>query len=228
MSAPGASPQSAGAGTTRFPPLRSPGEIALPVSKRVLLPTSNPPTVRAAVTKALESGGFTPVADPPVARGDGGELSVHEGLEPHFGERRVRRTATSSSTRASMSVLIASGALLGLLDAFVVGSAILLIPWVGVGVGAAGFIWLRYGRTYQSEVIAVVPVSTTAGSDDPGGPANPPGLLWSVGRVRSVGYAGSRTTVGVPDCPVSLIDTLTAVVRRFDSELGEFPSVAAP
>ncbi len=199
----------------------------MPVSKRVLLATSHPPTLRTAVTKALASGGFAPIAASPGARGEGGELPVQGEIEPQYGERRVRRTATSSSTRASMAVLIASGALLGLLDAFVVGSAILLIPWLGVGVGAAGFIWLRYGRTYESEVIAVAPALTTSASDDPVDSSGSPALVWSVGRVRSVGYAGSRTAVGVPDCPVSLIDTLTAVARRFDSELGE-PSTDGP
>jgi hypothetical protein len=208
------------AGSAHYPPLRSPGEISLPVSKRVLVTASSLPALDGAVVAALTSGGFAAVRESAETHSESDELSVQSGTPSHFGERRVRRVATSSSIKASVGILIAAGALLGVIDAFVVGSAVLLIPWLGVGLGASGFIWLRYGRTYQSELIAVVPVPTPP-SDEADGPAAAVTLLWSVGRIRSVGYGGSRTSLGVQDCPVALIETFTSVVRKFESELGK-------
>jgi hypothetical protein len=137
------------------------------------------------------------------------------------GERKVRRVATSASMRASIAVLLGAGIGLGGLDMIIIGSVLYALPWVGVAGVGAFLLWLRYGRTYQSEVIGVsVALSPPADGNAPtdtsvGRTAE---VAWRVGRIRSVAFAGARTALDVEDCPVALMDALVLAVRRFQAD----------
>ena len=135
-------------------------------------------------------------------------------------ERKVRRVATSRSMRVSMAILVGAGAGLGGLDLFVAGSWVYAVPWVLVAAVGAFLLWLRYGRSYESEVVAVSVLPSTAAPERPTGGASGPDaalVTWSAGRIRSVAFAGVRAAVDVKDCPVSLMEALAQMVRRFQS-----------
>ncbi len=168
-----------------------------------------------AISNAVEWGGFTVVESSlgtalgsgnPVGPGEPGEL---------YAERHVRRVAAGRPVRASIAALVGAGAALGGLDAYVVGSMILAAPWVAAGVFVALFLWLRYGRSYESEVVGVALLPPEAGS-----PGEQPGVVWTAGRIRSVTLGGSRAAVEVVDCPVALMEALSRMVHRFESEVG--------
>jgi hypothetical protein len=135
-------------------------------------------------------------------------------------ERKVRRVATSRSMWVSMAVLVGAGAGLGGLDLFVAGSWVYAVPWVVVAAIGAFLLWLRYGRSYESEVVTVSVLPSTAAPERPAGGASAPGatlVIWSAGRIRSIAFAGVRAAVDVKDCPVSLMEALAQMVRRFQS-----------
>src|SRR5208282_811884 len=204
-------------------PLRSVDRLPLPVGQKVPVPLQTRDKVVSAVSSAVGLGGFTlvesslgqsPGSGTALPLGDAGEL---------YAERNVRRVATGRPVRASIAVLVGAGAALGGLDAYVVGSVILAAPWVAAGVFVALFLWLRYGRSYESEVVAVAllaPAAMPPGPADGAPPSDLSAVVWTAGRVRSITYAGARTAVAVVDCPVSLMEALARMVHQFQSEVG--------
>ena len=162
--------------------------------------------------KLVESSfGANPPPRVPVAEGYLGLL---------VGERKVRRVATAASMRASIAILLGAGVGLGGLDMIIVGSVIYAVPWVAVAGVGSFLLWLRYGRTYESEVIEVSAALTPPrqGGWTSGAPNEPTAEVdWRVGRIRSVAFSGARAAVDVVDCPVSLIDSLVRAVRSFQS-----------
>jgi hypothetical protein len=120
----------------------------------------------------------------------------------------------------SMAVLLAAGVGLGALDVLVGGSWMYAVPWVVVAGLGSLLLWLRYGRSYESEVVAVSLRPLPAEASRPAGAKSRPGeslVLWSAGRIRSVAFAGVRAAVDVKDCPVTLMDTLAQMVRQFQA-----------
>lgn len=202
-------------------PLRAIERYPMSVGQSASIVGAPPDAVSAAFSAALDSGGFSlvPVARPTETENGGGLVSGRT----VFAERNVRRVATHAGMIVSMSVIFGAGVALGAVDGILVGGIWYTFPWFFGGAAAAGLLWWRYGRTYESEVIAV----QLLGSSPTGlAPASRPGsvasgtVVFKAGRVRSVAFSGTRTAVGVLDCPISLMESLGGVVRRFQSELG--------
>ena len=203
------------------PPLRSADRFPLPVSQRVQVPPRPPEAVALAVSTAVKEGGFTVVESPRARRSEGTVPAAGDRFV--FAERSVHRVATDAAMRVSLGSLIGAGVGFGALEAFLFGGAVVALPWCLGGLGLAGLIWWRYGRTYESEVIVVsvsAPQEEDPRSSDPTAAGPRRHVALSAGRVRSVLFGGTRTAVGVKDCPVRLMEALTRVVRRFEAELG--------
>lgn len=208
----------------RAAPLRYADRLRLPVGQQISIPIRSPDSVAQGILSAVSGGGFavveanwTSLPGSPAPDGDrfsGGSL---------IAERKVRRVRTATSMRVSIAVLLGAGVGLGGLDVLIIGSVVYALPWVAVAAAGAFVLWLRYGRTYESEVIAVsASVSSAALEgetvDSSGRPSA--AVAWSVGRIRSVAFAGARAAVDVVDCPVSLMETLVRAVRQFQSGAG--------
>lgn len=202
-------------------PLRAMERYPMPVEQRAAVSAVRPDALATALSDALSFGGFTPA---PLA----GEsrASVPPSLvagRTQYAERNVRRVPTHTAMRVSMGVIVGAGISLGAVDGVLVGGIWYTFPWFLGGVAGAGLLWWRYGRTYESEVLAVRFSGRPAPGTPPAGPLATPvtgTVLWSAGRVRSVLFAGVRTAVGVLDCPIPLMESLGGVVRRFETEFG--------
>ena len=173
-----------------------------------------------AIRDVVISGGFNVVQSTIAAPGESTGPPGKPAVGTLVAERKVRRVATSRSMSFSMAVLLAAGVGLGALDVLVGGSWTYAVPWVLVaGIGSL-LLWLRYGRSYESEVVAVSLLPLPTGASRPAEAESRPReslLLWSAGRVRSVAFAGVRLAVDVKDCPVTLMDALAQMVRQFQA-----------
>lgn len=208
----------------RVPPIRSIDQYPLPVGQNVVVLVRSPEEVPSAARAALGASGFT------VVQTSGTSMSGNAAPESRppvlFAERSVRRVETHISMRMSVGVLVGAGVSLGAVDGLILGKAIYAFPWIGVGLIGAGILWWRYGRSFESEVVALhcSPLPQDRSSSTEGSGAAPRmNAAWSAGRVRSVLFAGSRTAVGVVDCPIPLMEDLSKVVRTFEGELGASP-----
>jgi len=205
----------------RVAPLRSADRLSLPVGQKVVAPAGTREGVVEAISTVVVAGGFTLVASPLKTPPDSGASAVGGTASTLIAERKVRRVATSYSMRVSIAVLLGAGVGLGALDTVIAGSVIDAAPWVGIAGLGAFLLWLRYGRTYESEVIAVSLLPPTSGR--PGETAGASlesevDVMWSAGRIRSVAFSGVRAAVEVVDCPVSLMDALVRLVHGFQTE----------
>jgi len=197
--------------------LRYADRLRLPVGQKVSAPGKSQDELVQGMLTAVGEGGFELVESslsPP--RGSGTAVATGT-FGTLIAERKVRQVATSRSMRASMAVLVGAGVGLGALDAFLVGSWVWGTPWVAVAGVGAFLLWLRYGRTYESEVLAAFVAPPSAGEAGQGTATSPAVVLWTVGRVRSVAFSGARAAIDVVDCPVALMETLAQVVRRFQT-----------
>ena len=211
-----------------LPTLRSVDRYPLPVSQKVVVPLGSVGRVSTVASALLQQGRFTLITLPrePVPGNPGSPVAD----APIFAERSAQRMATHISMLATVGVLVGAGVSLGAVDALVFGNVLYALPWVAVGVVGAGVLWWRYGRGYESEVVAMH-FTETLPAAGPSGPATTVSggveAVWSAGRVRSVLFAGTRTVVGVVDCPISLMRTLGGIARRFEAELAA-PSPPVP
>lgn len=204
----------------RVAPLRYADRLTLPVGQKVSASGRSRDALVRGILSVVGQSDFTIVestlgsaAEAPAAD-DGGDAG---GL---IAERKVRRVATGAPMRTSIAVLLGAGIGLGGLDMIIAGSVIYAVPWIALAGIGAFLLWLRYGRTYQSELMAVAvsyprPSPGGAPFDASSGPTAE--VYWSVGRIRSVAFAGARAAVDVEDCPVALMETLVRVLRRFRS-----------
>lgn len=222
-------PLSEGAASSnrRVSPLRSADRLSLPVGQSVRVYSRPGAEIGRAISEAVRSGGFSVVLSSWVPSGGATASPDRIASGTLIAERKVRRVATSRSMRFSIVVLLAAGAGLGGLDLIVGGSWTYAVPWVVVAAVGAFLLWLRYGRSYESEVIAVSLLALPdEPSPPPGADSHPEGrareslILWSAGRIRSVAFAGVRAALDVKDCPVPLMDALTQAVRKFQSAAG--------
>ncbi len=211
-----------------LPPLRSVDRYPLPVSQMVTVPPGTSERVASVATALLRNGGFTLVALP--SSGSPTDPGSHLAGTVVFAERSAQRVATHASMLATVGVLVGAGISLGAVDGLVFGSLIYALPWVVVGIVGAGVLWWRYGRGYESEVVGVhltpAPLGKPGSVSDPSSPGGGE-VVWSAGRVRSVLFAGTRTVVGVVDCPIPLMRALGGFARRFAAELS-LPAPPAP
>jgi len=193
----------------------------MPVEQRAAVVTLGTEALAGAISDALTSGGFSPVA---ASRAGGAAVPPPPTSgRTQYAERDVRRVPTHTGMRISIGVLVGAGICLGAVDGVLVGGLWYTFPWFLGGVVGAALLWWRYGRTYESWVIAV----RFSGESVVGAAANGEPLplatgtvVWSAGRVRSVLFAGVRTAVGVLDCPIPLMESLGGVVRRFKMDVG--------
>lgn len=210
-------PQRAPRTLRRVAPLRYADRLRLPVGQQVSVPIGSADSVVEGILSAVKGGGFALVETTwgslPATRASVGDGFSGGSL---IAERKVRRVPTARSMRVSMAVLLAAGVGLGGLDMLIGGSVTYAVPWVAVAAVGTFLLWLRYGRTYESEVMAVsasVSAPTLDASSRPSA-----AVAWSVGRIRSVAFAGARAAVEVQDCPVSLMEALVRAVRQFQSK----------
>ena len=196
-----------------LPPLRDLEQFSMPVGQQVRVPAEPFPAIPAAISRTVTGAGFTVEASGMPTDG-----SVPPGgVRPStvIAERNVRAVPTHGSTRLAAAVLFGAGVALGGLDAYLVAEPTLAVPWAAGGAVAALLLWFRYGRTFESEVVSV-----RLATPDPPGTAALATVVWTAGRVRSVIFAGTRTAVGVVDCPIPLMEALGRSVRQFEAEVG--------
>ena len=127
------------------------------------------------------------------------------------GERGLRRRGTSSSTRDPMIVVFVAGIILGSLDAYIVGSVLVGAYWVLGGAGVAGLFWLRFGGTYESDIVSVM-VFRPGHSTGPIPPAVT--VVYSAGRIQSNIQATLRVPA-VVNAPLRLAREVGSFAREF-------------
>ncbi len=214
-----ASPAVARPGLT-VPTLFLPADVPLPLRQDVPLPDVPWPRVADTIRSTLAAGGFQilSASETPPAAGEtsfGGFPRKSETVA----ERRRQRAPMPAPTRVSVYVLFGAGLGLGIFDAVAVGVPIVALAWAGGSALVAALFWLRYGRSFQSEVVVVAlrwgrPTKATPGSVD-----HPtPHVAWFAGRIRSDVRGGHRTAVEVT-VPQGLARDAGALARDFQTRL---------
>lgn len=132
------------------------------------------------------------------------------------GERGVRRQGVTSSTAVvPMIVVFAAGAILGGLDAYILGSPEVGIFWVLGAAATSGLFWLIYGGTYDSDLI-LLSVSRPA----PTATASATSVvivLWAA-RIRSQ-IRADRRFPSVVSGPLKLAAEVGQLVRELDRRM---------
>ncbi|HTT73788.1 MAG TPA: hypothetical protein VMG99_06550 [Thermoplasmata archaeon] len=187
------------------PPLTGGTPIPLPVGQSVDLTGPQGAALLERYEAALRAEGF--VVEPTLHALLGSDGGVPPTVATVVAERRLRRAPIQRPTRVTIAVLLGCGIALGALDAYVVGAVVVAFPWAAAGAAGAAILWARYGRVYESEVVALA-IGRVEGA---GGPRTV--LGWSAGRVRSTVFGGARTESSVVDCPVPLMEALGRIVR---------------
>jgi len=207
----------------RTAPLRSAERVTLPVGQNVRAPLRIEGGLDQAIREVVRAGGFSVVQSSLAAVREPAPSPGEVASGTLIAERKVRRVATSRSMRFSIVVLVGAGVGLGALDVLVGGSWTYAVPWVVVAGIGSFLLWLRYGRSYESEVVAVSLLPLPTGPSRHPSPVPGPEdslVLWSAGRIRSVAFAGTRAAVDVKDCPVPLMETLAQMVHQFQAAVG--------
>ena len=160
----------------------------------------------------LEDAGFTPFPSSGLDRILG--TSKDRYSLAWVGERGVRRRGMTSSTAVvPIAVVFVAGAILGGLDAYILGSPLVGVLWVLGAAATSGIFWLRFGGTYDSDLILLTVSHRTSG--DPGGAGWASVVLWGA-RVRSHIQADLRLpeVVSGPIKLASEIGSLSREIRR--------------
>ncbi|HTT45467.1 MAG TPA: hypothetical protein VMH38_05570, partial [Thermoplasmata archaeon] len=127
-------------------------------------------------------------------------------------ERGLRRRGVTSSTAVVPIIAVfVAGSILGGLDAYIVGSPLVGVFWVLGAAATSGIFWLRYGGTYDSDLVLLT-VSTSALSSG----TNSDGVsvvVWA-GRVRSQIHSDVRVPA-IVDGPLKLAREVGSLVREF-------------
>lgn len=145
-------------------------------------------------------------------------LGVRTGFRASWvwvGERGLRRRGTSSTTRLPMAVVFGAGILLGAVDAYIAGSVVVGAYWALGGAAVAGIFWLRYGGTYESELLSVEiarPVDSGASS------STAVSVAFAAGRIRCQIRAGLREPSAV-SAPLRLAREVGSLSREFRKEV---------
>jgi hypothetical protein len=203
------------------PPLYLDTGFGFPFRQEVRVAPEAASRASATARAVLEAAGFYPVDRP--GRG-GGEDSTVADARVWIGERGLRRRGVTASTAVvPMIAVFVAGSILGGLDAYIVGSPLVGIFWVLGAAATSGVFWLRYGGTYDSELVML-----TVSDRAPSGSAGSEGasvVIWAA-RVRSQ----VRSDVRVPsvvDGPLRLATEVGALVREFQRRLSS-PVAPAP
>jgi len=200
------------------PPLDLSAGLGFPFRQEVPLSPELAPRATATARAVLESAGFEPIAAPRPEYG-----APVRGVDPRVwvGERGLRRRGVTASTAVLPIIAVfVVGSILGGLDAYIVGSPTVGIFWVLGAAATSGVFWLRYGGTYDSELVMFT--VSEPNSDPKSG--NPSVVFWAA-RVRSQVRADVRMPSTV-DGPLKLATEVGTLVREFRRRL--VPSMAGP
>lgn len=128
-----------------------------------------------------------------------------------IGERGIRRRSVTSSTAVIPIVAVfVAGSILGGLDAYIVGSPLVGIFWVlGAAVASLVF-WVRFGGTYDSDLVMV----TVARASETTSATTLPVVFWGA-RIRSQNHSDVREP-SVVSGPLKLAAEIGALVREFE------------
>lgn len=183
--------------------------------------------------ETLRERGFrvSPPASSAVAKASGGAGS--EGVTVRVAERDVRRGPMDRPVVEAVVALLGGGIVLGVVETLLAGTPFYAGPWVLGAALVSLALWLRYGRTFESDVIvALVRARVDAGGS--GGedlasarPASPVEVLWQTGRVRSVLHGGRRIAVRVIECHPVQVRELIHVIDQFDTRFRRSPGGVA-
>jgi hypothetical protein len=141
-------------------------------------------------------------------------------------ERNVRHDSAGLSLHVTIWALVGCGVVLGVVDSDVIGSWVILVPWVTAFAAMAFVFWYAFGRCYRSEVVMVV-LEPEGGSSVstvgvPGVASSPHTVTWFAGRVRSetrnAAEPNSRRPVRV-DPALDLVRVLADLIKDFKKRM---------
>jgi hypothetical protein len=210
------------------PPLDLSSGLRFVFRREVRLPPDSGPRLEEVAQAVLEDAGFEPVRGSRPARGTN-DLSSPEG-RAWVGERWLpRRRGTASTTRLPIVTLLLAGCVLGGLDAYISNSLVVAGYWFVGAVGVSVAFWVRYGRTYDTDVAQVTLSGPTV--SPPPGPGLPSVVFWA-SRVRSQVHSGVRVPTGVSG-PIWLAAELGELAREFERRMsgpgdGRSPRTTSP
>lgn len=136
------------------------------------------------------------------------------------GERGLRRKGITSSTAVFPIIAVfVAGSILGGLDAYIVGSPVVGVFWVLGAAATSAIFWLRYGGTYDSDLVllTVQHPSTKVGSP----PLSASAVFWAA-RVRSQIHADLRIP-SVVSGPLKLAAEVGSISREFERRISTRP-----
>lgn len=200
------------------PELTLPGDLALPFRQELRVPVGDWGTLTPHIAATLEAAGYRVVGSARPRRSKRPPLSPPS-ASVTVGERNRHPIRMLRPMRASIWALFAGGLVLGAFDTIAVGNPLVLIPWVLVAAGIAALFWYRWGRSYESDVVAVT-WHAGRGGEEGGVPAASavPRLVWWAGRVRSDIRGASRTAVAA-EYVTSLAGELGNLTRALAARL---------
>lgn len=190
------------------PPLDLGNGFGFPFRQEVRVPSSLSGKAEALARSVLDAAGFDPasVSGADAARDQAGTT----GFQFWIGERGLRRRSVTSSTAVIPIIAVfVCGSILGGLDAYIVGSPVVGVFWVLGAAGASLIFWLRFGGTYDSDLVMV----TVAPPPAPSSPEVPV-VFWAA-RVRSQIHSDVREPAVVSG-PLKLAAELGSLVHEFE------------
>ncbi len=203
-----------------IPTLSVPEGLTFPLRQDVPLPAVPWPRVTEAIRATLGAAGFEILSiHEDVATGGGASSRGYPRRSETLAERRRRSVSMPAPTRVSVYVLFGAGLGLGIFNAVAVDAPSVAVAWAGGGALVAALFWLRYGRSFQSEVAVVVlrtgrPVASGSPAARTGGPY----LAWLAAGVRSE-VRGSRRPAVEVSVPPGLAHDAGALARDFEQRL---------
>lgn len=141
-----------------------------------------------------------------------------------LGERNLSRDTMDAATIATLAIVVVSGAVLGVVDAFITRNWIAVPAWLASFGLVAALLWVAFGRSYRSDVV----VALVGGDRSRPGPPGPPEgasrpvlVTWLAGRVRSELRAApspdTRRAARVQEA-YGVVGVLASVVRAFRTQ----------
>ncbi|MGC2359310.1 MAG: hypothetical protein WA691_03265 [Thermoplasmata archaeon] len=140
------------------------------------------------ITQTLVGLGFEIIFSGPAPTAPGTDPSTTPAARTLIAaERNVRFDAPDLIVRLTIWTFVGAGIVLGVIDAAVYVSVVVLFPWVGAFTALALLFWFVYGRTYRSDVAMVylAPVTSPGTGASVTSDAQPHAITVLAGAVRS-------------------------------------------
>jgi len=200
--------------------------LGFPFRQEIRVPADVAARAEAAARAVLQAAGFelVPWSGPEETPG----ARALEETRVWVGERGLRRRGVTASTAVVPIIAVfVAGAILGGLDAYIVGSPLVGILWVLGAAALSGIFWLRYGGTYDSDfVMLTLPKPRPSSGPAPGAVSV---VFWAA-RVRSQIRSDLRVPTVVSG-PLKLASEVGTLVREFQRRVAAPPAeriAAAP